>query len=108
MCYICLNHLPTETSSLLNKHLLEKDLSSVNLFSRTYSVLHAYPEKVIVRLNECCFRSCFRDVVSEVFCEKDVLKNFVKFAGKHMYRVSFNKLTGLRPTTLLKKRLWHK
>ena len=33
--------------------------------------------------------------LSEVLCQKCVLKNFVKFTGKH-----------LRPATLLKKRLW--
>ena len=32
----------------------------------------------------------------EVFCKKDVLKNFAKLTGKH-----------LRSETLLKKKLWH-
>ena len=36
-----------------------------------------------------------------------VLKGFVKFIGKHLYQSSsFNKVEGLRPTTLLKKRHW--
>ena len=34
---------------------------------------------------------------SEVFCKKDLLRNFAKFTGKH-----------LMPATLLKKRLWHR
>ena len=34
----------------------------------------------------------------EVFCKKDVLRNFAKFTGKHPCQ---------SPTTLLKKRLWH-
>ena len=45
----------------------------------------------------------------EVFCKKCVLRNFTKFTGKHLCQsLFFNKLTGLRTTTLLKKRLWHR
>ena len=43
----------------------------------------------------------------EVFCKKGVLKIFTKFTEKHLGEdLFFNK--GLRPATLLKKRLWHK
>ena len=39
---------------------------------------------------------------------KGVLRNFAKFAGKHLCQsLFFNKATGLRPARLLKKRLWH-
>ena len=39
---------------------------------------------------------------------KGVLRNFAKFTGKHLCQsLIFNKVAGLRPTTLLKKRLWH-
>ena len=45
----------------------------------------------------------------EVFCKKGVLKSFAKFTGKHLCQSLFyNKVAGLRPTTLLKKRLWHR
>ena len=38
--------------------------------------------------------------------KKDILRNFTKFTGKHMYQSLFcNKVAGLRPATLLKKRL---
>ena len=41
--------------------------------------------------------------------KKGVLKNFAKFAGKHLcHSLFFNKLAGFRPGILLKKRLWHK
>ena len=33
----------------------------------------------------------------------DVLLNFTKFTGKHLYQ-----RPGLRPATILKKRLWHR
>ena len=41
----------------------------------------------------------------EVFCKKGVLRNFTKFTGKHMCQsLFFNKVAGLRPATLLKKK----
>ena len=45
----------------------------------------------------------------EVFCKKGALKNFAKFTGKHLCQsLFFNKVVGLWPTTLFKKRLWHR
>ena len=45
----------------------------------------------------------------EVFCKKGVLENFAKYTGKHLRQgLFFNKAAGLRPATLLKKRLWHR
>ena len=49
--------------------------------------------------------SNFRSSRPEVFCQKGVLRNFTKFTGKHMCQVL---RPGLRPATLLKKRLWHR
>ena len=44
-----------------------------------------------------------------MFCKKVVLKNFTKLTGKHLcHNLFFNKDAGLRPATLLKKRLWHR
>ena len=41
--------------------------------------------------------------------KKDVLKNFAKSTGKQLCQsLFFNKVTGLRSATLLKKRLWHR
>ena len=37
------------------------------------------------------------------------LKNFTEFTGKHLCQSLFlNKVPGLRPATLLKRRLWHR
>ena len=45
----------------------------------------------------------------EVFCKNDAYRNFPKFTGKDLCQsIFFNKVTGLRPATLLKKRLWHR
>ena len=44
-----------------------------------------------------------------MLCEKGVLRNFAKFIGKHPCQsFFFNKLAGLRPATLIKRRIWHK
>ena len=45
----------------------------------------------------------------EVFCEKGVLESFTKFTGKHLcWSLFFNKVAGLRPESLLKKRLQYR
>ena len=47
-----------------------------------------------------------RSIRLDLFLKKGVLKNFTKFAGKHLCRnLFFNNVTGLRPVTLLKLRL---
>ena len=44
----------------------------------------------------------------EVFSKNGVLRTFAKFTGKYLCRsLFFNKVSGLRSPTLLKKRLWH-
>ena len=51
----------------------------------------------------------FRGSRPEVFFKKGVLRNFAELTGKHLcQRLFFNKVVGLKPATLLKKRLWHK
>ena len=63
-----------------------------------------------------------RSSCPELFCKKSFLKNFAKLTRKHLYQRLFfrkvacnifqnlflNKVAGLRPATLLKKRLWHR
>ena len=40
---------------------------------------------------------------------RGVLRNFTKFTGKHLCQsLFFNKVAGLRPAILLKKKLWHR
>ena len=51
----------------------------------------------------------FAEAVVWSFSVKTVLRNFVKFTGKHLcQRLVFNNIAGLRPATLLKKRIWHR
>ena len=45
----------------------------------------------------------------EMFYKKGVLRYFAKFTGKHLCQsLDFNKIAGLRPATLLRKRLWNR
>ena len=45
----------------------------------------------------------------EMFCKKRVLRNFTKLTGKQLFQsLICNKVAGLRPAPLLKKRLWHR
>ena len=45
----------------------------------------------------------------ELFCKKDVLRNFTKFTENYLcQRLLFRKAAGLRPATLLKKSLCHR
>ena len=74
----------------------------------TFSHLHQVNLGKWVRFLHSPYRNC-RSSRPEVFGEKGVPRNFAKFTGKHLWQsLFFNKVAGLRPTTLLKKRLCHK
>ena len=48
-------------------------------------------------------------IKNKLFYKKDVLRNFTKFTGKHLFQsLFFNKIAGFKPATFLKKRLWHR
>ena len=66
---------------------------------------------IIVQEKKCLVDLTLREKSrrSEVFSKKVVLRNFVKFTGKHLCQFLFlNKVVDMRPATLLKKRLWHR
>ena len=51
----------------------------------------------------------FRSSRPGLFCRKGALRNFAKFTGKHLCQsLFFDKVEGLRPATLLKRRVWHR
>ena len=55
------------------------------------------------------FLLLFRSSYWRCFVRKGVLRNFAKFTSKNLYQSLFsNKVAGLRPATLFKKRLWHR
>ena len=60
-----------------------------------------------LQLQYCCV--LYGSSHPDVFYKKGALRNFAKFTGKHLCQsLFFNKVAGLRPATLLKKRLWHR
>ena len=55
------------------------------------------------------FMQLMEAIVQRCSVKRGVLENFIKFTGKHLCQSHFfNKVAGLRLTTLLKKRLWHR
>ena len=53
--------------------------------------------------------SLYRSSHQRCSMKKGVLRNFTKFPGKHLCQsLFFNKVAGLRPATLLKRRLWYR
>ena len=73
------------------------------------------PETDILWVNFCIFRLIqdvnwtYRSSHWRCSLRKGVLRNSAKFTGKHLCQsLFFNKVAGLRPATLLKKRLWHR
>ena len=89
-------------------------LASLLTFDREWILFKAFFES---QFKYCLRFGCFvaeepiigRSSRPKMFCKKGVLRNFAKFAGKHMFQsLFFNKVAGLRPVTLLKNRLWHR
>ena len=78
-------------------------------------ILHIFIKKIIhlVLISWLLYStsSVARNRISHGKCSlrKGVLRNSAKFTGKHLCQsLLFSKVAGLRPETLLKKRLWHR
>ena len=66
---------------------------------RNVNIKYTVPKKTV---------NMFRSIHQGRSIKKDILENFAKFTGKHPYQSLFlNKVAGLAPATLSKKRLWH-
>ena len=76
---------------------------SLSSKARLYSRVSQYPTQ------KDKFLKSIEAVAQRCSVRKGVLRNFTKFTGKHLWQsLFFNKVAGLRPATLLKKRLWHR
>ena len=81
------------------------DIQSIlKKFKKIYRMLLIFVSYIsYFTFNKKCLTSFMRSSHSEMFCQKGVLKNFSKLAGKHLCQsLFFNKVAGLRP------RLWHR
>ena len=103
----------------LSLHCIIK-LQSYKLLNNSFEQATEYKEFSWILVNLSCqllnisekeqaIIKYFQKQPPEEFYKKAVLKNFAKFIGKHLSQIlSFNKVAGPRPSTLLKKRLWHR
>ena len=91
------------------KLLLKEGLLKFMYGSKLRNYLHIYKIKENLTVFKAAIKNWdgfFRSSPPEVFCKKGVLRYMAKFTGKHLCQSLF--FSGLRPATLLKKRLWHK
>ena len=66
-------------------------------------------KKIVEQLIPSNYFSLERSSGPEEFYKKGFLRNFGKFTGKHLCQsLLFNKVWGIRPAMLLKKKLWHR
>ena len=76
------------------------------------SFVTIYKESTHRYFSNIFFRWLFKNIRNNhrgCSVKKGVLRNFTKFTGKQLCQsLFFNKVAGLRPVTLLEKRLWHK
>ena len=73
----------------------------VSSWKKLCSVLLSFTPKITNSNERSSNRSCS--------VKRDVLRNFAKFTGKHLCQsLFFNKVAGLMPKSLLKKKLWRR
>ena len=76
---------------------------------RCYESLLFAVELLVNSAVVCIVTLCFQKQPTQLFYKKSVLRNFTQFTGKYLRQSpSFNKVAGLRPATLLKKKLWYR
>ena len=80
----------------------------LDFINRKYFTLVLKMKTILIN---CTSKFCYRHGIFQntVPATGSVLKNFTKITGKHLCQSLFlNKIGGLRPATLLKKRLRHR
>ena len=80
---------------------------NLNIHSR-YDFIHITCFLSMLPITSIFYSIADRSRYRRCSVKKGVLRNFLKFTGKHLrQRLVFNKVAGLRPATLLKKSFWH-
>ena len=92
-----------ETYSAGKKLMLYRFLDFLN---RKFFALILKMKILIKCPSKFCYR--YRNFQNTETVTGGVLKHFIKFTGKHLCQSCSNKVAGLSPATLLKKRLRHR
>ena len=67
----------------LNKNTLKSVFKEKREESHIHGLIYIYIRRISGFASNYCI-CCFRSSRPEVFCKKDVLRNFAKFTGKHL------------------------
>ena len=104
-------HIATENEKFINVKFILK-----TIFWKMFRFYWSFFIDTIISLISSTQIACYVMFVQyvqkeplEVFFKKDVLKNFANFTGKHpCWSLFFNKVTGLRASSFIRKRLQHR
>ena len=103
VCKVNVLHLTVSNLCKVNRGNKSK-INFIQIHNMHFFVDHFYLHHLFPK---CCTIS--RSSCPEVFCKKGLLRNFAKFTEKHLCQSLFyNKRAGMRSTTLIKRRLWHR
>ena len=109
----CIDHVLTnQPKSFHSSSVFETGLSDFHKLTLTVlKVCHAKHKPKIIQHRDFPNKreTCYRRSHQRCSIKKGVLRKFTKSTGKHLYHsLFFNKVAGLRPAILLKKRLWYR
>ena len=91
------------------KHVLESYDTCKTFMCSTTVMQHLKKHENILSLQQSTWRGIAGSSHQRCSMEKGGLRNFTEFTGNHLCQsLFFNKNAGVRPTTLLKRRLWHR
>ena len=107
-----------ERETILKSHFeyFRNQQTKVSLRNNNHDKKNIFYDKIKGKVNyrketlkQAVYSTKIRSSRPEVCCKSGVLRNFTKFKGKHLCQsLFFNKVAGLTPATLLKKRIWHR
>ena len=102
-------HIVIENEKLCEIYFKNYFLKNVSLLLIFFYRHHYIPYFIYSDCMYVMFVQYVQKEPLEVFFKKDVLKNFANFTGKHpCWSLFFNKVTGLRASSFIRKRLQHR
>ena len=106
VCFFFIFFIPISIAWCTVPRVIQKTISSFLIFSKIMYILK-FSGTSLVEQSDC--RVMYRSSHCRCSVRKGIFRNFAKFTENHHCQESFFiKVAGLRSTTLLKKRLWHR